>query len=88
MIYDTLKLSQALRTSFTPDQAETLASAFAESTQDTVATKAGVRELRPELKTDVASMKTDLVRWIVTASAFNLLATVGLMVVVARLVTK
>lgn len=34
MIYDTLKLSRALRVRFTPKQSETLAQAFPESTED------------------------------------------------------
>ena len=67
MIYDTLKLSKALRVSFTPEQSDTLATAFSESTEDSVATKldiAGLKteiaDLRTELKTEVADLRTEL----------------------------
>ena len=124
MIYDTLKLSKALRTSFTSEQSDTLAQAFSESTEDTVATKldvAGLRAdtadlrtelkteiaalridmadlrtelkteiaaLRVELKTDIANLKVDMVRWIVGAIALNLLGTIGIMIAVAQLVLR
>ena len=67
MIYDTLKLSKALRVSFTPEQSDTLATAFSESTEDNVATKldvAGLKieivDLRTELKTEIADLRTEL----------------------------
>ena len=74
MIYDTLKLSKALRVSFTPEQSDTLAQAFSESTEDSVATKldiAGLKveiaelkveiaELRAELRTEIAAVRTDV----------------------------
>ena len=102
MIYDTLRLSKALRTSFTPEQSDTLAQALSESTEDNVATKldiatlktemaelrAGIADLRTELKTDIATLKVDMVRWIVGAIAFNLLGTIGIMIAVAELVLK
>ena len=116
MIYDTLRLAKALRISFTPEQSETLAQAFSESTEDSVATKldiAGLKtdianlkveiaELRSELRTEIAAVRTeiaalrtemaalkiDMVRWIVGAIAFNLLATIGVMIAVAELVLK
>ncbi len=109
MIYDTLRLAKALRVSFTPEQSETLAQAFSDSTEDSVATKldiAGLKveiaELRTELRTeiaavrteiaalrtDMAALKVDMVRWIVGAIAFNLLATIGVMIAVAELVLK
>ena len=95
MIYDTLKLSRALRTSFTAEQADTLATASSESTEDTVATKADIlvlkadiANLRSEMKTGIATLKTDVVRWIMTAIAFNFLGTVGLMVIVATLAAR
>lgn len=67
MIYDTLKLSKALRVSFTPEQSDTLALAFSESTEDHVATKVDVAELkagtadfRTELKSDIAELRAEL----------------------------
>lgn len=67
MIYDTLKLSKALRVSFTPEQSDTLAQAFAESTEDNVATKLDIAEvkteiaqLRTEVKTEIAQLKTEI----------------------------
>ncbi len=77
MIFDTLKLSQALKGEFTSAQAEALASALAANTQDAVATKS-----------DLTELKIELVRWIVGAIAFNLLGTIGIMITVAELVLK
>ena len=91
MIFDTLKLSKALRVSFTPEQAETLAQAFSESTEDSVATKVEIAELRTEIaavRTDVAALKVDMVRWIAGATAFNLVGTTGVMIAVAELVLE
>ena len=90
MIYDTLKLSRALRASFTEEQADTLARASSASTEVSVATKADVLALKAEIanvRGEVlrAELKTDMVRWIVTAIAFNFVGTVGLMVLVAKL---
>lgn len=77
MIFDTLKLARAPRTDFTQDQAEALASAIAASAQDSVATKA-----------DLSELEVDLVRWIVTAIAFNFLATAGLFIAFSKLFNK
>ena len=67
MIYDTLKLSKALRVSFSPEQSDTLATAFSESTEDSVATKLDIAELkteiadlRAELKTEIAELRTGI----------------------------
>ena len=69
MMFDTLKLARELRSDFSPEQAEAPASAIAASAQDTVTTKA-----------DLAELKVDLVRWIVTAIALNFFATAGFLV--------
>ncbi len=67
MIYDTLRLSKALRASFTPEQSDTLAQALSESTEDHVATKldiAGLKteiaDLRAELKAEIADLRTEV----------------------------
>ena len=67
MIYDTLRLSKALRGSFTPEQSDTLAQAFSESTEDSVATKVDIAELKTEiadlkveLKTEIADLRVEL----------------------------
>ena len=69
MLFDTLKSARELHSDFSQEQSKTLADAIASSAQDTVATRGGIAE-----------MKGDLVRWIVTAIAFNFVATAGLMV--------
>jgi hypothetical protein len=95
LIFDTLKLSKSLRSDFTPEQADALASALATSAQDTVATKADIIALRADLtefkaaaKADLLELKVDLVRWIVTAIAFNFVATAGLFLGFAKLFAK
>ena len=63
MIYDTLKLSEALRVSFTPEQSDTLAQAFSASTESTVATKLDIAELKAEIadvRTEIADVRTEL----------------------------
>ena len=127
MIYDTLKLSKALRVSFTPEQSDTLAQAFSASTEDNVATKLDIAQIkteiaqlrtelktdiaairgesaavrgeiaairgeiaavRAELKNDIANLKVDMVRWIVSAIAFNPLGTIGIMIALVRSVGR
>lgn len=102
MIYDTLRLAKARGVSCTPEQSETLAQAFSDSTEDSVATKLDIAELKTEiaevrtelrteiaaLRSEIATLKTDMVRWIVGAIAFNLLATIGVMIAIAELVLK
>ncbi|WP_158812026.1 hypothetical protein [Beijerinckia sp. L45] len=106
LIFDTLKLSKLLRSDFTPEQADALASALSTSAYDTIATKAGIQELRAEIvalkgatkadlvefkaatKSDILELKVDLVRWIVTAIAFNFVATAGLFLGFAKLFAK
>jgi hypothetical protein len=102
MIFDTLKLSKALQSEFTPAHAEALTEAFSTSAQDTVATKrdliqveaklsAEIQNLRTELKGDIqalrgefVSFKVELIKWVVTAIAFNLLGTAGLIITLVR----
>ncbi len=80
LLFDTLKLAQTLRPSFSQDQAEALATATGAGAQENVATKSGLAELKAELKGEIATLKVDLVRWIVTAIAFNFVATAGALI--------
>ncbi len=65
-IHDTLELARGLKPAF-KDQAETLTTALAQTTNETVATKA-----------DLVDLGNRLIKWVVGAIAFNLLGTVGL----------
>ncbi len=99
VLFDTLKFVRELRPSFSQEQAEALATAVAGSAQDTIATKADIASLRAEmieikgelkgdiaaLKSDLAMLKIDLVRWIVTAIAFNFVATAGFIITALRI---
>ena len=69
IMFDTLKLSNALKTSFISEQAETLAAAIAGTAQDNIATKG-----------DLTELKIGLVEWIVAAMAFNFIGTAGLII--------
>jgi uncharacterized protein YejL (UPF0352 family) len=99
VMFDTLKMSKALGKSFPPEQAMALTEAFSESLVDTIATKADIVDVKAEIasvkaslmieirdvRVEIRDVKVDLVRWIVGAIAFNLLATVGLMLTLIKL---
>ncbi len=73
VIFDTLKLSKALRATFSAEQADNIAEAVAASTQDHVATKG-----------DLQDLKVEMVKWIVGAIAFNFIGTAGLIIALVR----
>ncbi len=75
MIYDTPKLARGLEPAFTRDQAETLTTALAQSTNDSVATKA-----------DLVDIENRLIKWVVGAMAFNLFGTAGLVLGLIKVV--
>jgi predicted nucleic acid-binding Zn-ribbon protein len=69
ILFDTLKLSRTLRDKghFTPEQAEDLAEALTEASQENLATKSDISdvrreiaELRAELKTEIAELRAEL----------------------------
>ncbi|ACB95124.1 hypothetical protein [Beijerinckia indica] len=63
ILFDTLRLSRTLRDKghFTPEQAEALAEALGEASQDNLATKSDISDLKAEL----AATKADLLKWII-----------------------
>jgi hypothetical protein len=77
LLFDTLKLSRTLRDRghFTPEQAEALAEAISEASQDNLATKTDVSDL----KTEMAKMKADILKWIIGAIGLQTLAIIGVM---------
>ena len=82
MIYDTLKLARGLEPAFTKDQAETLTTALAASTNDSVATKSDL----VALKSDLVDLENRLIKWVVGAMAFNLFGTAGLVLGLIKVV--
>ena len=67
MLFDTLELSKALQTSFTPEQAETLVHALGKASVDQLATKSDIvglkgeiAELRGELRSEIAGLRGEL----------------------------
>jgi ribosomal protein L29 len=62
ILFDTLKLSRTLRDKghFTSEQAEALAEALGEASQDNLATKADLTTVTADLKTEIAELRTEL----------------------------
>lgn len=62
ILFDTLKLSRTLRDKghFSPEQADALAEALTEASQENLATKADIAGLKTEMKGDTAGLKTEL----------------------------
>lgn len=73
MICDTLKLTKALEPTFSREQAEALTIALGASTQDIVA-----------LKSELVEMKFELIKWIV----LNLFGTAGLGLAMVKVVAR
>ena len=82
LIHDTLKLARGLEPAFTKDQAETLTTALAQSTNETVATKADLVIIR----SDLVDLGNRLIKWVVGAIAFNLFGTAGLVLGLIKVV--
>ena len=61
-LFDTLRLSRNLRDKghFSSEQAEALAEALGEASQDNLATKTDIADLRSGLKTDIADLRGEL----------------------------
>ena len=73
MICDTLKLTKALEPTFSREQAEALTIALGASTQDIVA-----------LKSELVEMKSELIKWIV----LNLFGAAGLGLAMVKVVAR
>ena len=81
MIYDTLKLSKTLRDKgFSSEQAEGIAEALNEATQSDLATKSDILSL----KTDIAELKAELLKWLIGAIGFQTVVIIGAMIAIMR----
>jgi hypothetical protein len=78
--FDTLKFAQTLRdrAKLTPEQAEGIASAFAEATGDQLVTK-------DYLDSKLESAKSDIVRWLFGAIGFQTLIMLAAVIALARI---
>ena len=97
LLFDTLRLSRTLRDKghFTSEQAEALAEALGEASHGDLATKAdlaavrtGIAELRTELKTEIAGIKTELLKWIIGAMGFQTVVILGTLISLLRIIAK
>jgi hypothetical protein len=86
LLFDTLRLSRTLRDKghFTTEQAETLAEALSEASQNDLATKADIAQLEAKL----AETKADILKWMVGAIGFQTLVILGALVSLARIFAK
>ena len=89
--FDTLRLARRLQgIGFSPDQAAGFAEAFADTMVTELATKADLAELRAEfrlecerLRTDIASSRSDIIRWIVPLILAQMALTIGVLLRIA-----
>ena len=88
LVFDTLKLSKSLGRAFTPEQAEVLTEALTVNVTESLATKSDLAILQSGIDAKIADAKSEMIRRIVGASAFNLLGTAGLMFTIAKLVAQ
>ena len=101
LLFDTLRLSRILRDKghFTSEQAEALAEALGEASHGDLATKAdlaaAIAELRTELKTEIAKLRTEiggikieLLKWIIGAIGFQTVVILGALNSLVRLAAK
>jgi hypothetical protein len=86
LLFDTLRLSRTLRDKghFTTEQAEALAEALSEASQNDLATKADIAQLEAKL----AETKADILKWMVGAIGFQTLVILGALVSLARIFAK
>lgn len=86
LLFDTLRLSRTLRDKghFTTEQAETLAEALSEASQNDLATKADIAQLEAKL----AETKADILKWMVGAIGFQTLVILGALVSLAHIFAK
>jgi hypothetical protein len=89
---------------FTAEQAEALAEALGEASHGDLATKADladlatkadlaavrteIAELRTELKTEIAGIKIELLKWIIGAMGFQTVVILGALISLVRIVAK
>jgi hypothetical protein len=89
MIYDTLKLSKALRDKahFTPEQAE----ALGEAAEADIATKSDIMGLKANIQSvrrEIVEAKAALLKWIITALGLQtvviIVAIIGAIITIVR----
>jgi hypothetical protein len=97
LILDTLRFSKLLQDKghFSAAQADTLAETIGTVGTESLATKTGIAELRvtisqlrSELKTEIGALRSELQKWIVGAIGVQTLVMVGLILTLARSMTK
>ncbi|WOJ89631.1 hypothetical protein RZS28_17890 [Methylocapsa polymorpha] len=88
ILFDTLRLSRTLRDKghFTTEQAEALAEALGEASQDNLATKADIINLAT--RADLAEAKADILKWVVGAIGFQTVVILGALVSLVRIFAK
>lgn len=88
LLFDTLRLSRTLRDKghFTLEQAEALAEALGEASQDNLATKADIVIL--VTKADLAEAKADILKRVVGAIGLQTLVILGALVSLIRFFAK
>ncbi len=84
--FDTLKLAQALKAKahLTSEQAEGFAEALAEALHDDLATKADLREVKAELKVEIESVKSEIIKWMFGTIGFQTVIILGAVIALAR----
>lgn len=85
--FDTLRLARALRdkAKFTPEQAEGAADAIAEAVQSDLSTKGDLREMELRLEGEIASAKSEIIKWMFGTVGFQTLLIIGALVALLRL---
>ena len=98
--FDTLRLARTLRDNAnSPEQAEGVADAMAESMQGDLATKAEVLAVRTDLRAELREVelslearievtKADLIKWVVGMIGFQTIVLLGAAPALARAFTK
>jgi hypothetical protein len=84
--FDTLKLAQALKAKahLTTEQAEGFAEALADALHDDLATKADLREAKAELKAEIVSVKSEIIKWMFGTIGFQTVIILGAVIALAR----
>ena len=84
--FDTLKLAQALKAKahLTTEQAEGFAEALADALHDDLATKADLREAKAELKAEIVSVKSEIIKWMFVTIGFQTVIILGAVIALAR----
>lgn len=84
--FDTLKLAQALKAKahLTTEQAEGFAEALADALHDDLATKADLREVKSELKIEIESVKSEIIKWMSGTIGFQTVVILGAVIALAR----